>query len=82
MSNCKNCDDNLWSAEMWELCAIKKSWLPWWTGWQRWPLVWLGGDEFNRRTLVVGPVVFPLWRCRCVDCTERLDNLERRVEAG
>lgn len=46
----------------WELAAIERPriWLSDWPRWSR--MVSLGGDEFCRRTLCVGPVVIALWR--------------------
>ena len=42
--------------------------------WGRWSPVWLGGDEFCRRTLVIGwnftgQIIIPLWYCRTPDPT-------------
>jgi hypothetical protein len=53
----------------------RKPWFykPVW-GFYRWTPFWLGGDEFCRRTLVVGwdftgQIVIPLWYCRTTDPT-------------
>jgi hypothetical protein len=70
-----------WDADYQQLLAIDKSWFPWWSGWQVWPLIWLGNDEYFRRTLVVGPLVFPLWRCRCRECRELVAEIRARVDS-
>ena len=76
-------DDDTWTKDYHHLNSIQKNWMPWWlTGSPSARFkVWVGGDEFLRLTLVVGPVVFPLWRCRCPDCAAELTKLRRRVEA-
>ena len=77
-----------WQAALWELSAIERRRV--WTsgpgeldGW----LPWIGGDEFQRKTLVVGTpltghVVVALWRCRCDDCAAHVAELTRIVDAG
>ena len=69
-----------WEADYWRLMATQKTWLPWWGGWQPWPLIWLGHDEYMRHTLVIGPVVFPLWRCRGKECREDYAALRGYVD--
>ena len=70
-----------WSIDYHELSAIQKNWFPWWIGW-RWPLVGIGNDEYFRRTLIVGPICFPLWRCRCEECQQIVNCQRARVDAG
>lgn len=70
-----------WSLDYRDLLAIQKTWFPWWIGWRMWPIVALGDDEWMRRTVVVGPLCFPLWRCRCKDCRARYADLVRHVQA-
>jgi hypothetical protein len=47
-----------------------------WNWWVRWMPIWLGGDEYCRRTLVLGhnvtgQLVIALWQCRgCEDCSD------------
>ena len=59
----------------WELAAIerKRVWLSSWPRWTR--IVFLGSDEFFRRTLCIGPVVIALWRFRDEDTREYVDQL-------
>lgn len=50
---------NTYTEVYWKMLAIKKrkAWLiP-----ISWRLVYLGSDEYWRRTLVIGPFVFALW---------------------
>lgn len=70
-----------WESDYQTLLAYDKTWWPWWYGWRLWPLVRLGDDEYLRRTLLLGPIVFPLWRCRCKDCHERYASIKAQVEA-
>jgi hypothetical protein len=61
-------DGQDWETAYWEWEAkygYKRVWsLP--GNWK----IFLGSDETNRRTLVVGPIVIALWHCRCSDCKE------------
>lgn len=51
----------------------RQAWTP--GGWERWGWPYRGGDEWGRRTVVVGLwfvgyLVVAYWTCRCEDCDE------------
>ena len=58
---------NEWEAAYWQWTARFGRKRIWRSGWDRWALA-IGNDEFGRHTLVVGPFVVALWRCRCEIC--------------
>lgn len=63
-------DGDRWAGAYWQWLAQYGRKRIWRSGWDRWALA-LGGDEFRRRTLVVGPFVIALWQCRgCEECRE------------
>lgn len=67
--------DARWDAAYWEYMALHKRRV-WWLGWD-WR-IYLGGDEYNRRTIVVGPVCIALWhdseaRERIAVCEDIMD---------
>lgn len=69
-----------WEIAYWEFLAKnrKRFWLL--DGSLRHWKIFLGSDEVNRRTLVVGPLVVALWQCRCEFCTSELTTLEAILE--
>lgn len=71
-----------WEIAYWRLNSIEKTWLPWRIRRHWWPLAYLGDDEYRRRTLVIGPICFPLWRCRCKYCKFDIAELGRIVDGG
>lgn len=69
-------------AASWQLLAIEKRrvWrYPSWPDVRR--VVGLGSDEYQRRTVWVGPLVLALWRCRCEDCRADLARLRADADA-
>ncbi|WP_346007446.1 hypothetical protein [Janibacter terrae] len=76
--------DARWSAAYWEYMALRKKRV-WWLGWD-WR-IHLGGDEYDRRTIVVGPVCIALWhdseaRERIADCERVMDDIDGEVAHG
>lgn len=66
-----------------QLAAIQKTPWPWFGGWPTLRrFVGLGSDEFQRRTVWVGPLVIPLWQCRCSDCRADLKRLREMADEG
>jgi hypothetical protein len=72
-----------WEAAYWELTAKQRSrfWFGKFTTW----LPWLGGDEYWRRTLVLGTpitghIVIALWRDRCPECTADIARLKQVLD--
>ena len=67
-------DGDAWEMAYWEWLAKYGQKRFWWFGWN-WK-IFLGSDEMSRRTLVLGPLVIALWRCRCEMCVEEKERLE------
>jgi hypothetical protein len=71
-----------WELAYWEWCAKygRRSRI-WRSGFDRWAFrVYLGGDEFGRHTLVIGPWVIALWSCRCADCKAEERALQQIID--
>lgn len=65
----------------WELAAIERPrwWISDWPHWKQ--FVSLGGDEFFRRTLCIGPLVIALWRFPMdLDTAEYMAGLRKWAE--
>lgn len=76
--------DAEWDAAYWQWLALNKS-RAWWNGWD-WR-IYLGGDEYWRRTVVIGPVCIALWRSPewrevVADCDRRMDKIEQDEREG
>jgi len=70
-----------WEIAYWQWCAkYGRRKRVWRSGWDRWG-IGLYGDEFNRRTLVLGPFVFALWNCRCDDCKAEAVELQAVLDS-
>lgn len=69
-------EDLEWDAAYWEYMALTARRF-WFSGWDY--RVYLGGDEFWRRTIVIGPLCIALWRTS--DNKNRVKELERRLDA-
>ena len=79
-----------WDAEYWHYLALTKRRVWWlareWRHWAGWR-IYLGGDEYGRRTVVVGPVCIALWMTREArqdidDCVRAMDRIEAEEEAA
>ena len=49
--------------------------------------LWVGNDEYHRRTLVIGwgftgQAVVALWRCRCKECRQELADLDAWLDSN
>ena len=60
-------DDLRSDVAYWQYMAISPRPRLWWHGWTG-RAIWMGDDEWRRRTLVLGPLVVALWACRCKEC--------------
>lgn len=79
--------DGGWSEAYWELMALQRKPRFWFSrSYDAW-LPFLGDDEYQRRTLVIGTpltghvIIAAPWRCRCGDCREHVDRLRAIVDA-
>lgn len=70
-----------WSLAYWEWMAKFGRKRFWWSGWEHWWALAIGDDEFNRRTVVLGPVVVALWQCRCRYCKDEAARLQAIIDA-
>ena len=75
MSEARSIGDSAWDAEYWKYMALTSRRL-WFNGWD-WR-IYLGGDEFFRRTIVVGPACIALWRTR--EAREEARSCEREMD--
>lgn len=68
--------DALWDYSYWRYMALSKRRV-WLHGWD-WR-VYLSGDEFERRTLSIGPVCIALWSTK--ETRESIRDCERAMDA-
>ena len=71
--------DYEWDSHYWHWMALTSKRF-WFNGWD-WR-VYLGGDEFFRRTVVIGPLVIALWRTKETReearlCERAMDRIEK-----
>jgi hypothetical protein len=76
-------ESDRWLETYWEYNArFGRRKRVWRSGWDHWGLkFYRGGDEFSRNTIVIGPLVFALWSCRCGECKAEKKRLEEYLDS-